>query len=183
MKVLELTIEGRTPAAEAAEIFAEAEIETREVAPGGVIAPLEPGAYDAILAAHVLQTVPRKDVVGELAEWVQGLVPGGALHLVVPDMMWAALQMVHEAEADQYVMGVLYGSAAVEHRSGFTVGGLRSAMAAAGLATQQARVGPYELHGHSPEGEDETVIARQIYAVGLRRADLEEAEHAARGED
>jgi len=134
----------------------------------------EKGPYDAVLASHVLQLMGGGAVVEAVRGWAGMLREGGELHLVVPDLAWACEQITKQHEADRWTLKVIYGGqGSGVHRCGFTVGLLRSALAAAGLKAKAARLGPYRMVGTDGAGDEHGVIARQVYVVGVRTADGE----------
>lgn len=135
------------------------------------------GTFDAILASHVLEHLARAEVLPALEHWVDFLAPGGMLHVLVPDLAWAAEQVTRAGQVPVAVMLHVYGSQQGEyqfHKMGFTVGLLRAAVAKAGLVVRAARVGPYEIVIPGDGGDDRRVVAaRQIYVVGIKREEAE----------
>jgi len=129
------------------------------------------GEFDVIFASHILEHLARLEVLPTLRHWAGYLRPGGALHVLAPDIMWAAEEIVRTGQVSIPVMMHIYGSQQDEletHRVGFTVALLRAAMAQAGLEVIHATVGPYQIVMNRDDGERETVEARQIYVVGRR---------------
>jgi len=132
----------------------------------------EKGPYDAVLASHVLQLMGGGAVVEAVRGWAGMLREGGELHLVVPDLAWACEQITKQHEADRWTLKVIYGGqGGAPHKCGFTVGLLRSALAAAGLKAKAARLGPYRMVQTDGEADEHGVIARQVYVVGVKTTD------------
>lgn len=132
--------------------------------------PEDLGEFEVILASHVLEHLTRAEVVPALAHWAEHLTSGGELHVLVPDLAWAAERVVRGEMAVE-VQATIYGSQANEwqfHRVGFTVALLRDAVRQAGLVVRQARLGPFEIENTWEDGRREVVVARQIYVVGIR---------------
>jgi hypothetical protein len=131
----------------------------------------ELGEFDVVVATHALQCVPRTKVVETLKHWSTLVRPGGELHVVVPDLGWAADEVAAERSVDKMTLGVIYGTQQAEwafHRTGFTVDLLRAAVYAAGLHARASRLGPYELTSVGADGQVRKLVARQIYVVAVR---------------
>jgi len=175
MRVLDLgsgrsgTAEVLWPEAEVVRVDADRGVEPDVVADVRAL-PEEIGRFDVILASHVLEHLARDEVAGTLAHWAEFLEPGGTLHVLVPDLVWAAEQIVRTGRVSSAVMAHIYGSQAGEwqvHQVGFTVGLLRAAMRVVGLQVQVARTGPYEIVQTRMDGEERRVVARQVYVAGV----------------
>jgi len=108
--------------------------------------PFEDCYADVVLASHVLEHFPFKEVVNVLKEWVRVLKIGGKLVIIVPNLRWASQRILNppksqeEAERTMFFYysaqkGALKDSYKDVHRSGYTpdslkgllerVGGLR----------------------------------------------------------
>ena len=60
--------------------------------------PEDVGEFEVILASHVLEHLTRAEVVPALIDWAEHLLPAGELHVLVPDLVWAAERVVsHDA--------------------------------------------------------------------------------------
>lgn len=132
--------------------------------------PEDLGEFEVILASHVLEHLTRAEVVPTLAHWAGYLGMGGELHVLVPDLAWAAERVVRGEMAVE-VQAHIYGSQANEwqlHKVGFTVALLRDAVRRAGLVVRTARLGPFTIVNTGEDGSREEVEARQIYVVGIR---------------
>ena len=182
MRVLDL---GAGESCVARELWPEAEVvavDAREIARPedagitGVVAdvralPDDLGEFEVILASHVLEHLTRAEVVPTLTHWAEYLSLGGELHVLVPDLAWAAERVVR-GEMTVDVQGCIYGSQANEwqfHKVGFTVALLRDAVRRAGLVVRTARLGPFTIVSTREDGIREEVVARQIYVVGVKR--------------
>jgi len=133
--------------------------------------PQELGKFEVILASHLLEHLTRAEVVPTLTHWAGYLRTGGELHVLVPDLAWAAERVVR-GEMVVEVQAHIYGSQANEwqfHKVGFTVALLRDAVRRAGLVVRTARLGPFEIVNTREDGSRESVVARQIYVVGVKR--------------
>lgn len=181
MRVLEIVVPGAGQEGIAREVWPGAEIVQDEVDLSGEISGS--ATYDAILASHVLQLVDGSKVVATVRCWAGWLREGGELHLVTPDLGWACEQISKQHEADRFTLGVIYGQGERVHRSGFTVGLLRSVLAAAGLKAKAARLGPYRMVGTDREGDEHEVIARQVYVVGVRTSTTDGEIHDKKDEE
>jgi len=129
------------------------------------------GKFDLVVATHALQCVPRVKVVETLKYWAGVLRPGGELHVIVPDLGWAADEIAAERSVEKMVLGVVYGTQQAEwtyHRCGFTVDLLRAAVYAAGLQARAARLGPYKITSVGTDGKVRELVARQIYVVAVK---------------
>jgi len=127
--------------------------------------------FDLVVATHALQCVPRVRVVETLKYWSGVLRPGGELHVIVPDLGWAADEIAAERSVEKMTLGVIYGTQQAEwayHRSGFTVDLLRAAVFAAGLQARAARLGPYKITSVGADGKVRELVARQIYVVAVK---------------
>lgn len=127
------------------------------------------GLFDHILASHVLEHLSRAAVVPALQHWMEYLEPEGTLHVLVPDLAWAAEQMCYLAPPPSLsVIAHIYGAQGSEwdfHRSGFTALLLRGVLGAAGYQITYLRAGPYGITFPGAE----RVEARQLYARAKRR--------------
>lgn len=127
--------------------------------------------YDVVFTSHALQWVARTEVVKTLKHWAACLKPGGELHVIVPDLAWAADQIAADRSVDKLTLGVIFGTQHTEfafHRTGFTADLLRAALYAAGLETRACRLGPYRIRSVGADGQARELVARQIYAVAVK---------------
>ena len=130
--------------------------------------PEDLGDFDHILASHVLEHLGRYEALEAIKHWASFLKPGGSLHLIVPDLEWAAGQIAGgHPNITVPVMMVVYGGQGnplLFHKWGYTCMSLRSVIEKAGLAVSLVRTGPFVIRlGIGTENETEAE-ARQIYA-------------------
>jgi len=133
--------------------------------------PDDLGTFDVIVTNHVLQWVPRVQVIDTLRHWVDHLEPRGELHVIVPDLAWAADEISANRSVEKMTLGVVFGTQHAPwayHRTGFTMDLLRTAIYAVGLAARAARVGPYRITSVGADGEVRELVARQLYVVGVK---------------
>lgn len=146
-------------------------------APGYDIIPLEKGAspwetgfpkkhFDLVSADRVLQKQPRQKVLNCLNEWTRILKPGGTLHIVVPNMRWAAICLMREDFPTVWpaVLATFYGTQENEeeyHRVGFTLQMLRQLLEELGYKIKVATIKPWAIIH-----ENEELEAEEIYIVG-----------------
>ena len=89
--------------------------------------PFATGEFDIIHSSHVLEHFGREEVGSVLDEWVRVLKEDGELRFVLPNLKWAAGQLLKDVVSDD-VMNVLYGQqtyAQNYHKTGFTPETLR----------------------------------------------------------
>lgn len=67
--------------------------------------------FDLVKACHVLEHFPYPQTDGVLDEWLRIVKPGGKLHMELPDLEWAAKQIltVDGGALDTYLMGLIWG--------------------------------------------------------------------------
>lgn len=180
MRVLDL---GAGGAENSSLLWPEAEIVTVDLNPEAepdVVAdvcdlPEDLGLFGHILASHVLEHLSRAAIVPALQHWMEYLAPGGTLHVLVPDLDWAAEQLCYLPPPPSLaVIAHIYGAQGSEwdfHRSGFTALLLRGVLGAAGYLVTYLRLGPYGI----TFPDTERVEARQIYARAKRKEELHAA--------
>jgi hypothetical protein len=93
------------------------------------------GYLEHIYASHLLEHIPHPELYDVLTVWKDKLEPGGQLTINVPDLAWAARQILKfesgqlltgvycDFEGDRGLQTVIYGSHAHEgerHQAGFT---------------------------------------------------------------
>jgi ubiquinone/menaquinone biosynthesis C-methylase UbiE len=74
---------------------------------------VEDGTLDKIYASHLLEHFPHVDVQAILHTWYRKLKTGGELIINVPDLGWAAKQLLHYEEG--YLLNGYYNTFAGEH--------------------------------------------------------------------
>ncbi len=80
--------------------------------------------FDIVFSSHVLEHFSRDEHHFVLAEWLRILKPTGELRLVLPNIMWAAEQLVkRQGEFTNDILNVFYGGQMNKfdfHYNGFT---------------------------------------------------------------
>lgn len=136
--------------------------------------------FDEVKASHVLEHFTYESVPAILAEWVRLVKPGGSLYLEVPDMQWAAEEILRGAwdvtlqgaiwgdQGHPYWMQEPYGGESPDgtrflphsfennsHKSGYTAKSLGRLMQAAGLVDIVGERGHRQIsiRGYKPGGE------------------------------
>ncbi len=133
--------------------------------------PDDLGQFDAIMASHILEHLERTEAVGTVKHWASFLKGDGEIYIFVPDLVWAAEQLIRQRVTIQVLMHIYGGGQGHQdqHRWGYTMLLLRSLLHQAGLQVTEARTGYYGVV--YPEGA-EPVMARMLY-VRARNASLE----------
>lgn len=122
--------------------------------------------FDGILASHVLEHFPYFEVMNVLTKWVDALVPGGELHVLVPSWEWTARQVLSE-EPSPALFGHTFAGQTNEwdlHRCMFTMRRLRATFERVGLNVIHAKTGTYILNINKVQQE-----AEQHYVVGRKK--------------
>jgi SAM-dependent methyltransferase len=97
--------------------------------------PFETESFDIAYSSHTLEHFSREAVPAVLGEWLRVLKKGGELRLVVPDLEFAAKEIL-AGKVDKNVMNVLYGGQDYRtnfHQTGFTKGTLIALLESKGL--------------------------------------------------
>jgi predicted SAM-dependent methyltransferase len=130
--------------------------------------PEEIGKFDYVLASHVLEHLGRLDALAAVQHWASFLLPGGQLHVLVPDLEWACEYVVLSSQPPTVqVLMHLFGLQTTEqeyHKWGYTAVVLRSLLQRAGLEVHRLESMPYLIS--TVDGEP--VKARQLYAICTR---------------
>lgn len=114
-----------------------------------ILEPLPPkmiGAYDYVLASHVLEHITWRGALMALNNICQALKPDGKLILLVPDLEWASRQ-ISKGLFGFDVLGVLYGGHDTPwdyHNSGYTKRALATMMDRVGFDILSLVSKPYE---------------------------------------
>lgn len=114
------------------------------------------GSVESIYASHLLEHFGHQEVPAILAHWFTKLQPGGWLHINVPDINWAAREILSTeppisasfTTKEWIINGILYGSQAHEgefHKSGYTKDILREKLLSAGY-TEVTVEEDYDAH-------------------------------------
>jgi predicted SAM-dependent methyltransferase len=110
------------------------------------------GIYDVVMMSHVMEHINRDWVLEVLKNMVEALKPGGELYVLVPDMEWAAQELLkgHDNEWEF-------------HRCGFTLNALAVAMSKVGLEIIIMEKSPITItHG------DKIYDAQQVQVTGRK---------------
>lgn len=78
--------------------------------------------FDVVYSSHVLEHFKKEESLPLLTEWTRVLKPSGELQLFVPNLEWAALQIVHGI-CDEFVLNCIFGRQEYPedyHHTGFT---------------------------------------------------------------
>ncbi len=113
--------------------------------------PLPDGCADEVLALHVIEHVYAWEAPALLAEWARLLKPGGLLVLELPDIEWAARNLLNE-RGDQMAMWPLYGDPAPRdpfncHRWGYTPTTIQALVMRGPFDPRTVKVLPPQTHG------------------------------------
>jgi predicted SAM-dependent methyltransferase len=84
--------------------------------------PFATGSFDIVYSSHTLEHFPRTEAKEVLAEWVRILHPKGELRLILPNLAWAAKNVL-AGKVDCDTLNVFYGSQEYGenfHMNGFT---------------------------------------------------------------
>ena len=131
--------------------------------------PEDIGQFDTIIASHVLEHIYRLEILPTLKHWYEHTKPGGTLMVAVPDIYWAAEQIISETKDYMGWLLHLYGSGGdsglLSHRMGFTIKFLRDVVTLAGFTVTEARLTPYEL---IPGDGRKPILAQQIVVGSMR---------------
>ena len=112
--------------------------------------PFENESWDIVYSSHTLEHFRPKDVPIVLEEWIRVLKPGGEMRLKLPDLEFAAKQVLNGG-LDIMGHNVLFGQGDGEydhdvHRNGFTEKTLRAMLESKGLKIKKLwKEPPYNL--------------------------------------
>lgn len=112
--------------------------------------PFENESWDIVYSSHTLEHFRPKDVPIVLEEWIRVLKPGGEMRLKIPDLEFAAKQVLNGG-LDIMGHNVLFGQGDGEydydvHRNGFTEKTLRAMIESKGLKVKKMwKEPPYNL--------------------------------------
>lgn len=130
------------------------------------------GKFDVVVASHILEHLPRLEVGAALAHWAACLKMGGRLQLMVPDLGWAAKQLMRaQGVVEAGILLHIYGDQGNEwgfHRCGFTALLLRALLQQAGLWVERLESLPYQIVTTDEEGNKSTYDAKQLVAQAIK---------------
>jgi SAM-dependent methyltransferase len=142
--------------------------------------PEADGTFDIVHSRHVLEHFMWDEAPGLLREWIRILKVGGELQVCVPNIAYAAAEILKADEDPDYDAGLyplwqLYGrqngSAGEVHRNGFTCHGLARLLAMVGLDPVSVKVTGEQ--GENLEARGTKATSPAPYAIGpvLRAAE------------
>ena len=135
--------------------------------------------FDVVHSEHALEHFEYEDTQDILKEWVRIVKPGGQLRVEMPDLQWAAEQIVETGDITTFLQGSLYGDQASEyweqepyggehngrfipyshannrHLAGFTAKSLQRLLEGAGLEAVKTERRGFSLYGEGvkPNGK------------------------------
>lgn len=119
--------------------------------------PFADEEFDLVFSSHVLEHFPRGDYEFVLREWLRILKKGGIIRFILPNIQWAAEQIV-KGVVDNDVLNVLYGAQTSQwdfHYNGFTPTRLKELLATNGVSVVNESLSGYNiiLEGTKAEGD------------------------------
>ena len=155
-------------------IFPDAKITTLDIAPetkpdvvADITEPLKlKRKFDAVFMSHVIEHIPRLQVVPTLQNVGAVLRRQGKLYVITPSLEWAARQIVYDEDLHVSVLASVFGSQDSPwqfHQCGFTMMLLRQAVRMAGMQDMEAYQSSYTL-----DMESGPVKAQQNIVVGWK---------------
>jgi len=123
------------------------------------------GAFDAVQACHVLEHVSYWKAFPVLKNIISAVRPGGEVLICVPDMEWAAHEIL-EGRETRGLMGHIYGGHSNEwdyHRCGFTRRSLAVLLANVGVIKIETKITAIEILLN-----EERYRAQQVVAHGIK---------------
>jgi len=133
------------------------------------------GQFDLVLAAHVMEHIPRDHVVNSFRHVFSAVRDRGEVWVIVPSLEWAASEIVNKRDG-VHVQALLYGaqtSALQNHLCGFTLASLRQMVEVCGLLVRKAYQSPFTIIVH-----DKQYSAIQNIVIGARVDMLEDPAEA-----
>ena len=122
--------------------------------------------YDTVFMSHVIEHIPRLEVVPAIRNAAEVLKVGGKIYIITPSLEWAARKILEEENLHVSVLASLFGSQENEwsfHRCGFTMMLLRQAVRMAGLHDMEAYQGSFGI-----EMDSGIIKAQQNIVVGWK---------------
>jgi predicted SAM-dependent methyltransferase len=111
--------------------------------------PFNEDEYDVVFSSHTLEHFARDEVDEVLTEWTRIMKPTGEMTLIVPDLTWAAQQIINaKGRVSQDSYNVLYGSQEYRenfHKVGFTLAILKKHLTRHGLTVTHHANNEYNL--------------------------------------
>ena len=144
--------------------------------------PRDADSYDVVSASHLLEHFPAFEAPTVVHEWLRILRPGGQLKIVVPNVEWAAAEILKARDDPAYVVpewaawalnGKQDGSPGELHRAVYSDKGLRRLL---------ELVGGLEIE-IQPKGDGRELVATcskrksEVFAIGPALREAEAREH------
>jgi SAM-dependent methyltransferase len=131
------------------------------------------GKFDVVYSCHVLEHMARAEVFPVMRNMASAVRNMGEVWIIVPDIVWAAQQIVAGKDGMQ-VQGLLYGAQRAGnpwdlHKSGFSLRALRRMMEIIGLVVKRAYQEPFIMLM-----EDKQFDCVQNICIGARYDGLHE---------
>lgn len=126
--------------------------------------PFADNYFDIVFSSHTLEHFCPSEVGEVLDEWIRIMKKGGELRLILPNLEWAAQQIVNK-EIDNNVWNVLYGAQTYEenfHKSGFTKETLELLLAQRGFKEFEWRFNGYHMLCRSWKEKPADVIPAEL---------------------
>lgn len=99
--------------------------------------PFDKEQFDVVFSCHVLEHFKRDELGDILDEWLRVLKPDGEFRIIIPNLMWAAEQLIkNDGDMDYNTLNVLYGEQSYPydfHYNGFTPKRMGKLLAEKGL--------------------------------------------------
>lgn len=128
--------------------------------------PFADGQFSVCFSSHVLEHMGRWEVDNVLNEWVRILEDGGEMRLALPNLEWAAKNIL-AGRVDYHTLNVLYGEQTYKenfHKFGFTPATLRKMLEDRGLEVIEEQLDGFNIIvrakklGKEIEGEQESPV-------------------------
>ena len=114
--------------------------------------PFAAKEFDIVHSSHTLEHFSREEVPNVLKEWVRILKDDGELRLIIPNVGWAAEQIVNgkmeDPDLKPHILNVLYGAQSYGenfHKMGFTPDLLGSMIKQTGLKHIESALDGYNI--------------------------------------
>lgn len=147
--------------------------------------PFENESWDIVYSSHTLEHFRPRDVPLVIDEWLRVLKPGGEMRLKIPDLEFAAKQILNGG-LDIMGHNVLFGQGDGEyehdvHRNGFTIKTLRALLESKGMKISRLwQEAPYNLmcsafkkssSEHVGDGQGRALLKKEVddYKVAKSR--------------
>lgn len=105
------------------------------------------GQFDLVVAAHVLEHIPRQRVVETFRHVISGVKNHGEVWILVPSLEWAANEIINKRDG-MHAQLAIFGGQKNEfdfHHCGFTLASLRQMVEICGLVVRKAYQSPFTL--------------------------------------